>query len=114
MGDAERLPHQEGKGNMLTTTIAAISTPAGKGGIGIVRISGPDAFEITEKVFFPMKKQKIGDMPGYTACLGTVRDIKGNRIDQAILLCFRAPKSYTGAVRYTGGTHNGKNSCKNR
>ena len=96
MGDAERLPHQEGKGNMLTTTIAAISTPAGKGGIGIVRISGPDAFEITEKVFFPMKKQKIGDMPGYTACLGTVRDIKGNRIDQAILLCFRAPKSYTG------------------
>ena len=56
MGDAERLPHQEGKGNMLTTTIAAISTPAGKGGIGIVRISGPDARNALLTVFRPAKE----------------------------------------------------------
>ena len=96
MGNAERNRDQKGDGVMLTSTVAAISTPAGKGGIGIVRISGPDAYAVAEKVFYPRQHKKVSEMSGYTACLGTVRDVGGKTLDQAILLCFRAPKSYTG------------------
>ena len=81
---------------MLTSTIAAISTPAGKGGIGIVRISGDEAMAVASKVFTPRKKRDLGKMEGYTACLGTAHTPEGEMLDQVILLCFRGPRSYTG------------------
>ena len=43
---------------MTTDTIAAISTPLGEGGIGIVRLSGPDAIKIASRIFKPKKKHK--------------------------------------------------------
>ena len=81
---------------MLTSTVAAISTPAGKGGIGIIRISGEEAMTVAGKVFTPRNRRDLSRMEGYTACLGTAHDLNGSAIDQVILLCFRGPKSYTG------------------
>ena len=45
----------------LNTTIAAISTPRGKGGIAVIRISGGDALEIASRVFLPKNDKKIAD-----------------------------------------------------
>ncbi len=78
------------------STIAAISTPAGKGGIGIVRISGPAALETAGKVFRAKNGRDVCSMKGYTAAFGTVHSPEGKLIDQCVLLCFRAPRSYTG------------------
>lgn len=73
-------------------TIAAIATGAG-GGIGIVRISGEQAIEITNKIF--RGKKSLLEMKGYTGTLGRVHDRSGD-IDEAVLFLYRAPNSYTG------------------
>lgn len=80
----------------MERTIAAISTAAAPGGIGIVRISGPRAREIGDKVFFSRSGRKIRDMKGYTALLGEIRDAAGEKLDDVVALVFAAPKSYTG------------------
>lgn len=80
---------------MQTTTIAAISTPLGSGGIGIVRISGSDAIRIAEALFRPRKDKRLCDAAGYTGMLGRVFDAQGD-LDDAIAFVYRAPKSYTG------------------
>lgn len=79
----------------MSTTIAAISTPQAAGGIGVIRISGDDALSVAEKVFRPVSKKKITQMKGYTACYGSVVNSE-EKIDEAVCLVFRAPKSYTG------------------
>ena len=76
-------------------TIAAISTPPGVGGIGTVRVSGPAAREICDRVFASPKGRRIADAPGYTALYGRVSGPDGP-IDEAIALVFAAPASYTG------------------
>ena len=81
---------------MEQTTIAAISTPHAMGGIGIVRLSGPDARAIAARVFIPKSSRKtLKDVPGYTALYGRVQE-DGQELDDAIALVFSAPKSYTG------------------
>ena len=78
------------------STIAAISTAKGIGGIGVIRISGDDAIKIASKVFVPFNNStKVMDMKGYTAKYGKVTK-NGEVIDEAVLLIFRAPYSYTG------------------
>lgn len=78
------------------STIAAISTAKGVGGIGVIRISGDDAIKIASKVFVPFNNStKVMDMKGYTAKYGKVVK-NGEVIDEAVLLIFRAPYSYTG------------------
>lgn len=77
-------------------TIAAISTPYAIGGIATIRISGEDAVNIAAKVFRPQNENKdILKMAGYTACYGEVFN-KEDKLDDGVLLVFRAPKSYTG------------------
>ncbi len=78
-----------------SSTVAAISTPVAAGGIGVIRISGSDAVEIASRVFVPSGKKQVNNMAGYTAAHGTVTDA-GKPIDEAVLLVFRAPHSYTG------------------
>ena len=77
------------------TTIAAISTAQGEGGIGVIRVSGNGAIEIADRVFRNINNKKLADMKGYTAAFGSVV-FEGEKIDEAVALVFRAPHSYTG------------------
>lgn len=77
------------------STIAAISTPNAIGGVSMIRISGEEAFSVAEKVFRPFGDRNISDMDGYTAAYGVVVS-EGKRLDDGVLLIFRAPHSYTG------------------
>lgn len=80
---------------MFDTTIAAIATAQGIGGIGVIRISGDNALDIADKVFKSVSDKKIKNMKGYTATYGKIYD--GNEeIDSGVALVFLAPHSYTG------------------
>ena len=78
-----------------STTIAAISTAQGEGGVGVIRISGADAIATADKVFKNVNNRKLSDMRGYTAAFGKVFS-NGEPLDEAVALVFRAPHSYTG------------------
>lgn len=78
-----------------TTTIAAISTPQAVGGIGIVRISGPNAREIAQKVFVAKSGRTLDELNGYQALYGRIHDGE-EVIDEAIALNFIGPASFTG------------------
>ena len=77
------------------STIAAIATPNAAGGIGIIRISGEDAFSVAEKCFTAFSGKKITEMKGYTAAYGQISE-GDSPIDEAVAVVYRAPKSYTG------------------
>ena len=80
----------------LQQTICALATPAGEGGIAVVRVSGPDAYPLVEKVFVPLREnRRLAGARGYTAMLGHYW-LRGEEMDETIALCFRAPHSYTG------------------
>ncbi len=76
-------------------TIAAIATPLAEGGISVIRISGDKAIEIAEKVFRPVSGKAVSEMKGYTAAYGEIIDGE-KKLDDGVLLIFRAPHSYTG------------------
>ena len=79
-------------------TIAAISTAIGNGGIGIIRMSGKESFEILQKIFRNNKNEKIdlNKIKGYTIQYGTIVDAKTNeKIDEVLVSFFKNPKSYT-------------------
>ncbi len=78
-------------------TIAAISTAQAPGGIGVIRISGPRALETADRVFFSAGGKKISGQKGYTVLYGEVRELSsGEKLDEALATCFRAPRSFTG------------------
>lgn len=74
-------------------TICAISTPPGAGGIAVVRLSGPKALVIADKIWHG---KKLADVPSHTVHLGEIVDTDNNILDQAVATVFRAPGSYTG------------------
>lgn len=75
-------------------TICAISTPAGIGGIAVIRISGPEAIAATNSLW---QGKSLEDARDHTAHLGTITDpATGQPIDQAVATIFRAPRSFTG------------------
>ncbi len=80
---------------MSERTIAAISTPQGVGGIGIIRISGEDALIIAQRIFRSVTGKDILKMKGYTAAYGHIYD-GDELIDSGVLLVYLAPNSYTG------------------
>jgi len=87
----------------LKDPICAIATPPGKGAIGVVRLSGEGALEIAARVW---RGQDPRRLKGGRFALGEVVDPKtGEAIDQAILLVFRAPRSYTGEDLVEFQTH---------
>lgn len=77
---------------MLFDTIAAISTPKGEGGIGIIRISGDKSFEILSKIFNTKNPNK--DLGFYKFNYGFVHD-NGKIIDEVMTVRMKAPKTYT-------------------
>lgn len=74
---------------VVRDTIAAIATPAGRGGIGVVRISGPQAREVALRLLGSLPEPRL-------AKLSSFRDLAGQRLDEGIALYFPAPHSYTG------------------
>ncbi len=77
------------------STVCAIATPAAAGGISVIRISGEKAAEIAEKVFRPVSGKQVSELKGYRAAYGKIYDGE-ERLDDGVLLMFRAPHSYTG------------------
>ena len=79
------------------STIAAIATATGAGGIGIIRMSGEKCFEVLKKIFVPQNKNiDLDKVKGYTIKYGYIINPKNNeKIDEVLVSFFRAPKSYT-------------------
>lgn len=76
----------------MNDTIAAIATPAGAGGVGIIRISGNDSIKIVSN-FFHLKK----DPESHKAIFGKIKEKGTDKIlDSVLLIYFKSPKSYTG------------------
>ena len=76
-------------------TIAAVATPQAAGGVSIVRVSGPDALAVAQRIFVPVRNADVTKSKGYRAYFGRAVD-EGEELDEAVLLVFRAPHSYTG------------------
>ncbi len=80
---------------MIKDTIAAIATAMSSSGIGIVRMSGPDSFEIIDKIFQPKKAgKKLSNEKGYSLHYGFIKDGE-DFIDEVLVLAMRGPHSYT-------------------
>lgn len=78
------------------TTITAIATPAGMGAIAVIRLSGPNALDICDRVFRPSKKgKKLAEQPAYTIHHGKIVD-ENKIVDDVLVSIFKAPHSYTG------------------
>ena len=88
------------------STIVSISTAPGIGGIGIIRMSGNESFNILDKIFVPKNKQKIEDIKGYSIKYGNIID-NGEIIDEVLVSYFKAPKSYTTENMCEINTHGG-------
>ena len=74
-------------------TICAVSTPQGRGGIAVIRVSGPQALDIVGQRW---QGKPLADMITHTVHLGHIVDTHGDMLDQAVLTVYRAPNSFTG------------------
>lgn len=86
--------------------IAAVSTPPGKGGVAVIRISGAGALEIAAKVFVPKNRKSVLEIPPRTQIFGNVV-YRGEEIDDGLLCYFKAPASYTGEDTVEISCHGG-------
>lgn len=79
---------------MLTDTIGAISTPAGEGGIAVIRVSGPESIESVSRIF--RSKSKLPEVPTHTVHYGYIVDPATNeRVEEALVTVMRGPRSFT-------------------
>ena len=90
----------------MSNTIAAISTAPGIGGIGIIRMSGENCFDVLEKIFKQKNSQNIEDIKGYSIKYGTIVDGE-EIIDEVLVSYFKAPKSYTAENMCEINSHGG-------
>ena len=85
---------------MLGDTIAAVSTPRGKGGVALLRVSGPDAVRIAARVFRPKNGRMLAEVSPRTAVYGEILSPETNGewhpVDDGIATVFYAPASFTG------------------
>ena len=77
----------------VTDTIVAVATPHGEGGLAVIRVSGPEAFSLVEKMW---RGKDLGSCGSHTAHLGLLIQEDGTVLDQAVATLFRAPNSFTG------------------
>ncbi|MBD3297827.1 MAG: tRNA uridine-5-carboxymethylaminomethyl(34) synthesis GTPase MnmE [candidate division Zixibacteria bacterium] len=90
----------------LNQTVCAIATPRGRGGLGVVRLSGPRAIAIADRIF--RGQTKLSDAAGYTVHHGLVVDTDSNvEIDEVIATVFRSPKSFSGEDLVEFSAHGG-------
>lgn len=95
---------------MVFDTIAAIATPRGSGGVGIIRISGADSLKICSKIF--RGKKKAENFTPYLMEYGSVVDLNGNLIDKVLCVYMKAPASYTGDDTVEIHCHGGYFVCE--
>ena len=93
-------------------TIAAISTPHGKGGVAVIRISGSDAIEIASRIFFPKSGQILSAISPNLTVYGNIYmpasgDNPALHLDDGIAVCFHAPRSFTGEDTVEISCHGG-------
>lgn len=88
------------------STVAAISTPVGKGGIAVIRISGDAAIEIASRVFLPANKKLLSETEADMAVYGGIFYGK-TQIDDGIAVVFKAPRSFTGEDTVEISCHGG-------
>jgi len=92
----------------LNDTIAAISTPHGKGGIAVIRISGEDALEIADKIFKTKSGKSLCSLEGGRAVYGEIYEIGSSvSVDEGIATVFKAPRSFTGEDTVEISCHGG-------
>ena len=84
-------------------TIIAVATPAGTGAISIVRMSGPDAIELIDRVF--TGKKKLKEVNSHTIHYGKIISGDGELIDDVLVSIFKKPNSYTGENAVEISTH---------
>ena len=87
-----------------TQTIAAIATAMTDSGIGIVRISGPEAFDVIDRIY--KGKKKISEQPSHTVHYGWIKDGE-DTIDEVLVMIMRGPHSYTGEDTIEINCHGG-------
>lgn len=88
-------------------TIAAVSTPRGKGGVALIRISGREAFSVADAMFLPANGIRLSDTPASRAVYGNIVEDDGFAIDDGIATVFRAPHSFTGEDTVEISCHGG-------
>jgi len=86
--------------NLNFQTIAAIATPPGIGGVGIIRISGPEALSAGEKLFKPFGKPALREYPPGTLVYGELHSLDGTALDRPMAVYFANPHSFTGEDVY--------------
>ena len=81
----------------MSNTIAAIATATGAGGIGIIRMSGDNCFDVLKKIFIPIDKKFSWDnIKGYTIKYGYIINSENKeKIEEVLVSFFKSPKSYT-------------------
>lgn len=87
-------------------TVAAVSTPYGKGGIAVIRISGDEASGIADRVFFPACGKPLSALPFRTEHFGYIMN-GDKKIDSGMAVLFRAPASFTGEDTVEISCHGG-------
>lgn len=81
---------------MFDDTIAAISTPMGTGGIGIIRVSGNNAFDIVQKIFLSGKNKSVQNNSNHKILYGNIIEQDSKKIiDECLLMIMAAPSTYT-------------------
>lgn len=92
----------------MTDTIAAISTPYGKGGIAVIRISGEEAIAVAARVFRAASGRALADIEGGRIVYGNICEpTSGRTIDDGMAAIMRAPHSYTGEDTVELSCHGG-------
>ena len=84
-------------------TIAAVATPPGSGGIAVIRLSGPDALPIGQRLF----SKNLHIVKGHTAHFGIWKDAAGSLLDEVLVTVFKNPRSYTGEDTLEISCHGG-------
>lgn len=96
----------------MEKTIAAISTAMSASGIGIIRISGPEAMEVIAKIYRSKGgKKKIKEMPTHTIHYGYIYE-GDELVDEVLVMIMRAPKTFTGEDTVEIDCHGGVYACK--
>ena len=91
----------------LLDTVAAVSTPRGKGGIAVIRISGEDAFSVGDAVFSPACGEKLSALSPSKMYYGEIKMPSGEEVDSGMAVRFASPRSFTGEDTVEISCHGG-------